>query len=160
MGVMEANTEIDEADGLLSEAESTINKKLLFLIAFVYLSSYLNSALSRCIPERIYRGELGVALILGMIGGEISRHFLPEVEVKNLLYGQAILFKLMILPPILYETIFNNKTQQISALECICAICSSLWMSFFIAVISFLCGFLSLFESIQFALIISTVDTD
>lgn len=116
--------------------------------------------LQRCIPERIYRGELGVALILGMIGGEIFRRFLPEVEVKNLLYGQAILFKLMILPPIFYETIFNNQTLQISALECICAICSSLWMSCFIAIISFLFGFLNLLESVQFGLIISTVDTD
>ena len=84
---MEGNTEINEADGLLSEDESTINKKLLFLIAFVYLSSYLNSILQRCVPEKVYRGELGIALILGAIGGEISRHFLPEIEVKNLLYG-------------------------------------------------------------------------
>ena len=157
---MERSTDINEAEGLLAEAESTINKKLLFLIAFVYLSSYLNSVLQRCVPEKVYRGELGVALILGAIGGEISRHYLHEVEVKNLLYGQSILFKLMFLPPIFYDTIFNNQTNSVSALECICAIFSSLWMSSFIAAISFLCGFLSLLQSIQFGLIISTVDTD
>jgi hypothetical protein len=108
---MEENTEISSADGILSESESTLNKKLLFLIAIVYLSSYLHSLLQRCLPERLYRGDLGIALILGMVGGEISRHYLPEVEVKNLLYGQAILFKLMLLPPVFYETIFNNEGQ-------------------------------------------------
>lgn len=50
-----------------------------------------------------------MALILGIIAGEVTRHYLPETEVKNLLYGQAVVFKLMLLPPIFYETIFNNN---------------------------------------------------
>ena len=42
---MEANGEISQADGMLSESESKINLKLLGLIALVYLSSSIHTLL-------------------------------------------------------------------------------------------------------------------
>ena len=101
---------IADANGILAESESTINLKLLGLITIIFLSTQINSRLSKCIPNHYYRAEHGLTLVLGIIAGCIFDSKLSAEDVNNLLYSQALLFKLMILPPVFYEYAYSvNK---------------------------------------------------
>jgi hypothetical protein len=103
---------IADANGILAESESTINLKLLGLITIIFLSTQINSRLSKCIPNHYYRAEHGLTLILGIIAGCIFDSKLSHEEINNLLYSQALMFKLMILPPVFYEYAYSVNNNQ------------------------------------------------
>ena len=62
-------TTVSDAEGILAEDESTLNKKLLGLVLILYLSTQINVRLQRVVPTEYYHGEMGLCYILGLVAG-------------------------------------------------------------------------------------------
>jgi hypothetical protein len=88
---------------MLNEKEQTLDHKILLFIALLYLSTLAHQLLSKCIDPSFYRHQEGAALLVGIAGGLFSAFFSTERDIKDVLYTQAILFKLMLLPPMIYH---------------------------------------------------------
>lgn len=101
--------EIADAQGILAEPESKINLKLLGLITIIFLSTQINSRVSRCVPTHFYRGEHGLTLVLAIVAGVIFDSQMTDEDVSNLLYSQALIFKLLVLPPVFYDLAYNTN---------------------------------------------------
>lgn len=159
--------EIVGAEGLLAEPEASINKKLLGLIIIIYLSMQVNSRLQRKVPSHFYRGEHGLCLIFGLLAGCVFQLLMTDEEVKDLLYSQAIVFKLMLVPIIFYDQAFNvNHGRPGNVLNCVTAVLCSIVVSVLMSLIFyFIPGELldlqlPYTECLILALSLSTVDTD
>lgn len=79
------------------------------MIAIIYLSTQVNARLQRKIDPMYYKGEHGLCLIFALVCGFIAQIFLSDDEVKDLLYSQAIIFKLGIVPMLFYDQAYNVK---------------------------------------------------
>ena len=159
----EVNEVILTANGILSESESTINKKLLGLISIIYLSTQINPILQRYIPQHFYRGEPGICLIMGIIAGCICQNLLAQEEVINLLYSQSVLFKLMLIPPAFYDLAFNvDHSKPKSLHNSGIGLLTTLTTSLFISLIYFASGMLdlSLLECMCLSMSVLLIDSE
>jgi hypothetical protein len=94
---------------VLSEAENVMSFKFLVIILIIYLSTQVSARLSPYLDSIYYKGESGLCLIFGLIVGFIVQYFMSIKEVKDALYSQAIVFKLLLVPLIMYDKAFNVK---------------------------------------------------
>lgn len=85
-----------------------------------------------------------------------------DAEVEDLLYSQALIFKLMLLPPVFYELAYNLKNKA-SIGDCVTAISLSLIVALVMSFLYYLSDFvidMPYTECLILALSLSTVDTD
>ena len=88
------------------EEENIVDQRILYVIGMLIVANYLNHVLSRpqCKLTRYVQGEFGLAMIIGIIGGFVGKHFFDDTDIKDFFYEQTLLFRLILLPPIVYET--------------------------------------------------------
>lgn len=75
------------------------------MIGMIILAGQLNRFLDNycCGMGKYLQGEHGLTMIIGIAGGFVAQKYYTEKDVKDFLFSQLILFKLMIVPPIIYE---------------------------------------------------------
>lgn len=96
-------------EGKAEETEES--QELLYIIlmmsAAVYLNTFLEGFESIRKWSHLYQRENGIAMLIGICGGLYVQKTYEESLINNFLYSQAILFKLFLVPPIIYEMVMN-----------------------------------------------------
>ena len=106
---MEANSHFNQRDDEFKklereDEEDVVDKRILAIIGMLVVANYLNYMLDRKFKLAKYvQGEHGLAMIIGIMGGLIAKQYFDDIDIKDFLYEQALLFRLLLLPPIVYE---------------------------------------------------------
>ena len=87
------------------DEENVVDQRILAIIGMLVLATYINYMLeTRFGLAKYVQGEPGLAMIIGMMGGLLAKQYFDDVDIKDFLYEQALLFKLFLIPPIVYES--------------------------------------------------------
>jgi len=68
------------------------------------LANYVNATLENNFKiSKYYQKEHGLAMMIGIAGGVFAQSNFSDIQIKDFLFGQALLFKLFLMPIVLYE---------------------------------------------------------